>query len=308
MGRASNSRGELGSQGNLFDTDDLGVKPKVASQRLSQKTLPDGMVIRPPNQTDSKAKLIAEYLSNFQRVTKGGLYIDGFAAPQKRDREDAWTARRVLEIEPKRIRCFWLCDLDPKGALQLQKLRDKHHNPKGQRRVNVINEDFNKAVKRILRSDRLTRAAAIFALLDQRTAECHWATVRALAARKGKHLIEQLYFFPSSWIHRSLRSSSTPARLKELDQWWGSPGWRELVELSQDEMARATAQRFIDELGYPFVNFHPIYQYKDGGKVAFHLIHASSHPEAPKLMSRAYLKVIGDMAGTTADTQAALPI
>lgn len=270
--------------------------------------LPDGLHVRPPNQTDSKSKLIAEYLANFQRVTKGGLYIDGFAAPQKRDREDAWTARRVLEIEPKRLRCFWLCDLDPKGILQLQQLRAKHHNPKEQRRVFVLNDDFNKAVKRILRSDRLTRAAAIFALLDQRTAECHWETVRALAARRGRHLIEQLYFFPSSWIHRSLRSSSTPSRLRELDAWWGSEGWRDIVERTQDEMVRIMAQRFIDELGYPFVNYHPIYQYSDGTKVAFHLIHASSHPEAPKLMSRAYLKVIGDMAGSAADTQRSMEL
>lgn len=83
--------------------------------------------LQAPHQTQAKSKLIAEYLRNFTHVTRGGLYIDGFAAPQSRKHEDAWTARRVLETEPKRIRGAFLCDLDPAGIAQLRDLKAKHH-------------------------------------------------------------------------------------------------------------------------------------------------------------------------------------
>ena len=49
---------------------------------------------------------IAEYITNFQRVTKGGLYIDGFAAPQSRDHEEAWSARREYQDGDQRPRRF----------------------------------------------------------------------------------------------------------------------------------------------------------------------------------------------------------
>lgn len=96
---------------------------------------------RAPAQTDAKSRLISEYLKRFQLVTKGGLYIDGFAAPQKRDCLDAWTARRVLEIIPARLRTFWLCDMDPAGCVQLRTLRAKHHQNPRWRRVIVLDGD-----------------------------------------------------------------------------------------------------------------------------------------------------------------------
>lgn len=35
-----------------------------------------------PEQTNSKSKLVAEYISTYQRITQGGLFIDGFSGPQ----------------------------------------------------------------------------------------------------------------------------------------------------------------------------------------------------------------------------------
>jgi hypothetical protein len=51
----------------------------------------------------------------------------------------------------------------------------------------------------------------------------------------------------------------------------------------------AFAERFANELGYEYVTPWPI---RDGnGKVMYYLVHASDHPEDPKLMARAYRKV-----------------
>ena len=63
------------------------------------------------------------------------------------------------------------------------------------------------------------------------------------------------------------------------------------------------ADRFTKELGYGYVNIYPILLKENGTKVAFHLIHASDHPQAPVLMTRAYRKVCGEIANSPADNQ-----
>nr|WP_256370579.1 three-Cys-motif partner protein TcmP [Thalassococcus sp. S3] len=269
--------------------------------------IPERGLGQPPDQTNAKSKLIAEYIALFQRVTQGGLYIDGFAAPQSRRHEEAWTARRVLEIAPPRLRTFWLCDNDPNGLQQLEKLKTLHHRNPRFRRVFVMPGDFNVTVHTLLKSNRLTRRAAIFALLDQRNTECHWATVQAIAKRSSGMKIEQLYFFGSGWAHRSMKASKKPERLAEIDKWWGDRSWVDLRKLTKHDMVQRVVDRFADELGYAFVKPYPIYQSDDGKRKSFHLIHASDHPEAPKLMYRAYAKICGDRAGSPVDSQKLLP-
>lgn len=287
-----------------------------APNQLGQKAEPsfvlggrsDTAMGKPPDQTNAKSKLIASYISKFQLITKGGLYIDGFAGPQSREHEEAWTARRVLEIKPERLRTFWLCEMDPGGLSQLQRLKQVHHSkPKG-RRVFVMPGDFNQTVKSILYNDRLTRRAAIFALLDQRNTECHWATVKALALRAGNTKIELLYFLGTSWLHRSLTQSIRPERTAQIDLWWGGQGWKDLVQLDQTSIVKKVADRFAKELHYRFVKAYPIYQREDGNRASFHLIHASDHPEAPKLMDRSYLEIVGDTPDVDLGKQGQLPL
>lgn len=308
MGSAATEGRELNSkQPELFPVDLLGGKAPKSVFVFEGGRIPERGVGPPPSQTNSKSKLIAEYLSNFQRVTNGGMYIDGFAAPQSRGHEEAWTARRVLEIEPKRIRNFWLCDIDPAGIKQLRTLKAEHHRDPRSRRVFVHEGDFNEIVHDILKSDRFTPRAAIFALLDQRNTECHWSTVKALANRGGRTKIELMYFLGASWLHRSLTQSKTPDRIAEIERWWGGPDWTALKNLTQIGMVDQVAARFSFELGYKYVNAFPIFQRDTGKKRSFYLIHASDHPEAPKLMTRAYLKTVGSVEGTIADGQAKLP-
>ncbi len=307
MGRSSKGKDGLDGQAELFAGADLGHAKGQASFKFGTKNAPEDGPRRPPDQTNSKSKLIASYLSKFQLVTKGGLYIDGFAAPQSRDHEESWTARRVLEIAPPRLRTFWLCDLEPRGLLQLRRLKERHHGRPASRRVFVMEGDFNNTVKVILQSGRFTRKAAVFALLDQRNTECHWATVRALAAKAGRTKIELLYFLGTSWLHRSLATSEKAETLAKIERWWGGEGWKSLLNLKQVEIVKVMADRFSGELGYRYVKAYPITLEEDGSKVAFHLIHASDHPDAPHLMDRAYLEVCGDNPGVDLGVQRALP-
>jgi hypothetical protein len=62
-----------------------------------------------------------------------------------------------------------------------------------------------------------------------------------------------------------------------------------------DGIARAmmVAKRFEDELGYGKATIYPIHSERRRGRVMYHMIHATDHPEASPLMIRAYRKVSG---------------
>jgi three-Cys-motif partner protein len=85
--------------------------------------------LRHPVWTENKARLISRYLYYFILITKHGTYIDGFAGPQQAELHESWAARLVLEIEPRWLRSFFLCDRDPQKFQALLELKDKQ--PKG---------------------------------------------------------------------------------------------------------------------------------------------------------------------------------
>jgi three-Cys-motif partner protein len=118
--------------------------------------------------------------------------------------------------------------------------------------------------------------------------------VTALASHKSTgNKIELFYFFPTGWIDRSLAAVKKPETTKKVDRWWGRADWQEL--LSTDGMARAqlVADRFENELGYGKAVAYPIHSEKRRGRVMYHMIHATDHPEAFSLMLRAYRRVSG---------------
>jgi three-Cys-motif partner protein len=263
-----------------------------------------------PVWTEAKAQLIQEYLRLFTFITKHGNYIDGFAAPQRRDLSEICSARLVLEAEPKWLRDFWLCDRDPRGIELLEAIAAPHRS--SVRRIIVLPGDFNRTVVDVLASKRITTKTATFALLDQRTFECEWETVRRLAVHKPSlgecdTKIEIFYFLASGWLDRSIAAVSTEATAAKLDRWWGHPDWRELQGMQGIPRANLMAKRFRDELGYASARPYAIHNRKRRGRVMYHMIHATDHDEAAKLMLRAYRKVSGradiDLAASQVDME-----
>ncbi len=290
MGRTSEDHGGL--NGSLF-RDGLPTRRRQKAVHSTQDGYvhADGRQVRPPHQSNAKSQLIAEYLKLFLMVTRSGIYIDGFAGPQKPPFEEAWTARRVLALEPKWLRAFYLCELGD-SLTQVQRLARQHHDPPD-RQVVVLQGDFNQQYRTAISSRFIKRGTAVFVLLDQRSTECHWATVKALAARAGRMKVEMLYFLGTGWLHRALSETRTPEGLQRLRNWWGSDGWTGLMGLPQRDLPGVMAHRFADELGYRYVQPFAIYQDESNERALFHLIHASDHPEALPFMRRAYRKVVG---------------
>ncbi len=288
MGRLAAGEGELNDTGLLFPSEEL---PAVARPQG-----PNFASLKRPVWTHQKALLIQEYLRLFTFVTKHGAYIDGFAAPQRRDMAEICSARLVLENKPAWIKDFWLCDIDQQGVTLLNELGSLPDV--GRRRVNVLPGDFNKTVDDILSSTRIKATTATFALLDQRTFECEWTTLEKLARHKpglnaSTTKIELFYFFATGWLDRSIAAVRLPQTAEKLDRWWGRTDWQALRGMQPVPRADFLASRFTDELGYKYAYSYAIHSEKRRGRTMYHMIHATDHDEAAKLMLRAYRKVSG---------------
>ena len=245
-----------------------------------------------PVWTEHKAQLIARYLRYFVFITRHGAYIDGFAAPKNPDNPDSWAAELVLNSTPKFLKQFFLCEIDPAKLQYLVRLRDEQPDqPK--RLIEVQQGDFNEVVDDFLGSGLITDTTATFCLVDQYSCECHWQTLQKLADHKseGARKIELFYFLATGWLGRALKAHTV--NMEEPELWWGRPDWRSLIGQGGENLAIEMSERIRDELGYRYVHPWPIYGKERGqGRIMFHMIHASDHPEAPKLMRRAYKNVL----------------
>jgi three-Cys-motif partner protein len=267
------------SQESLFSPSELPVA-KSFRQNLRQ--------LERPLWTEAKALLIARYLYYFVQITKHGTYIDGFAGPQRPERRDMWAAKLVLESEPRWLRHFFLCDSAPSQVEQLRTLvAEQPDEPR--RKIVILEGDFNEQVQSVLASGVLTDREAAFCLLDQRTFECRWRTLHTLAAHKATHKIELFYFLPVGWLNRSIEATKNVDNLRE---WWGKDDIEALRGADQWEQGRMAATRMTEELGYTYATPWPIFKERHSGRLMYFMVHASDHPEAPKLMQRAYANAL----------------
>jgi three-Cys-motif partner protein len=238
-------------------------------------------MLKQPLWTQKKAHLIAHYLRLFVLITKHGTYIDGFAGPQQPDKPDTWAAHLALQIQPPWLKHFHLVDANDHQVEHLHRLRTAWPG----RDVQIYAGDFNMRIDDILNSGIVGEREATFCLLDQRTFECHWETVKKLAAHKQGFKIELFYFFAQGWLDRALAAVKDTETIKA---WWGTPDWHILCGMPTVRRAELVARRFHHELGYASVTSRPIVESSNSPKVMYHMVHASDHPEAAKLMARAY--------------------
>lgn len=245
-----------------------------------------------PIWTEHKSTLIERYLYYFVLITHHGNYIDGFSGPQQPDDPSMWSAKLVLESEPRWLRKFFLFEKDKRKIDLLDTLKEEQPPPtKGApRSIEVFPGDFNQRVHEILTPEIIRESEATFCLLDQHTFECHWATVEALARhKKEKSKIELFYFFPQGWFDRALAGQKDLAVLRD---WWGNDDWEQLKPLNGQNRAQLICDRLKQELGYQHAYSFPILEKPSGGRVMYYMIHATDHDDAPKLMYRAYRKAI----------------
>lgn len=237
-----------------------------------------------PVWTENKARLIERYLYYFVLVTHHGSYIDAFAGPQKPEKPDTWAAKLVIESEPPWLRHFYLFDQDAAKVSLLKELAAKQSG----RDIRVYQGDSNKRIPDLLASGCITEKEATFCLLDQRTFECEWATVRALAQHKKLGMkIELFYFLANHWLERALAAVKKEGAGR-VTAWWGRDDWQQLRGMKSWDRAGLVCERFRKDLGYATVKPWAIYSRQKGGRIMYFMIHAADHHQSPELMARAY--------------------
>ena len=68
----------------------------------------------------------------------------------------------------------------------------------------------------------------------------------------------------------------------------GERDWVILRKIKSSKRADLFCDRVKSEFKYASVIPWPIYDRKEGGRIMYHMIHATDHPIAPNLMYRAY--------------------
>lgn len=272
------------SEPSLFDLADY-PKAEKPKKYLTSET---------PIWTCNKAKFIARYLKAFTYVTKHGSYIDAFAGPQhETTSEISWAAKLVMENEPAWLRHFYLFDRDPAQVTHLQGLKESYlgrQKDAKKRSVHVGLGDCNQELPSFLSQNPIKEKEATFCLLDQRSTECDWKTVKFVSGHKGSNggnKIELFYFLAQGWIDRAIKSWRIDVE-ERCERWFGKQGVREFLALSSHERGRTMAQRFKEELGYAHSFAFPIQQSGRSGRIMFWMIHATDHERAPALMWQAY--------------------
>jgi three-Cys-motif partner protein len=245
-----------------------------------------------PIWTENKAKLIEAYLRFFLYITRHGTYIDCFAGPQRRSNPEMWSAKLVLEMRPRWLRHFHLFENNPGSFTDLETLKARQPDD-NQRTIDLYQGDVNERIHDLLNKKTISESEATFCLLDQRTFECHWKTVKALAEYKTEgRKIELFYFLASKWLKRAIAGVKNKTL---IDDWWGGDDWESLKSMKPDDCANFVVSRFKNELGYKSAKRWPVFKTGQPGEVMYYMIHATDHEEAPTQMRRAYAyAVTGD--------------
>ncbi|MGH9836145.1 MAG: three-Cys-motif partner protein TcmP, partial [Blastocatellia bacterium] len=272
--------------------DDDPFLPMELPEQSKAAPEPKVKALNNPIWTENKARLVERYLYYFVQITKHGTYIDGFAGPQKDGKPEMWAAKLVLESEPRWLRHFYLYDIGRKQVSALEKIKEAQperdsRGKKINREIHVQRGNFNECVLDLLNSGKIKQSEATFCLLDQRTFECKWSTLKALAQYKTaeNNKIELFYFLAIHWLKRALAGLKNT---KGLEEWWGREDWRNLLSFDTEQCKELVVERMKSELGYKSVKPWPIFMKRSERTIMYYMIHATDHPQAPILMRRAY--------------------
>jgi three-Cys-motif partner protein len=230
---------------------------------------------------------LEDYLNAFTTASSRtrALYLDLFAgAPQNFERGTGkvilGSGHRALGAAPPFSRVV-LCELQPRTAARLEKaLREAHPD----RDLVVLAGDCNVEMPTYLRTLTIEwrRYAAVFAMVDQYSAEVTWHTLKFLSEwrlNKRGFKVELWLYFGHGLLPRGLKLDErpNPAYATKVDAMFGTDQWRELWDARYDnvidgaqfraELVNLMRWRLERELGYrttiplEFTNTtgHPIY-------------------------------------------------
>ena len=257
-----------------------------------------------------KLEALADYLNAFTRASTAAsrtLYLDLFAgAPDNFERGTGnvilGSGHRALSTSPAFDRVV-LCEYQPRTAEALYKTLTAAYPD---RDLVVLPGDCNVEIPKHLDTYDFSwrRGAAVFAMVDQYSAEITWETLRYLSTwRRNKRgfKVELWLYFGHALMPRGMQFNQDKPNVeyaKRVDRMFGTTQWRELWHARRDgfltgeqfraELVNLMRWRLERDLGYSttipleFTNTtgHPIYT----------VIFATSNATGDKIMGSVFAK------------------
>nr|WP_230987539.1 three-Cys-motif partner protein TcmP [Mycolicibacter heraklionensis] len=257
-----------------------------------------------------KLEALADYLTAFTIASKSAghtLYLDLFAgAPDNFERGTGnvilGSGHRALSTDPPFDRVV-LCELQQRTAETLRKtLQDAYPG----RDLVVLPGDCNIEIPKHLDTYDYSwrRGAAVFAMVDQFSAEITWETLRYLASwRQNKRgfKVELWLYFGHALLPRGLQFTGDepdPEYAQRVDRMFGTTQWRELwyarrdgvlnAEQFRDELVNLMRWRLEKELGY--ATTIPLEFTNTNGQPIYTVIFATSNATGNKIMESVFAK------------------
>lgn len=157
-----------------------------------------------------------------------------------------------------------------------------------QKKILVKNSDSNAVLKNIYKY--ILKYAGCLIFLDPEGPELEWETIKYLSKINKADL---LILYPYDIALVRLTSNYT----EKLDKFYGTPDWIKIYKDKNNfnpekrKMALLTSYiKNLEKLGFKYVVCKPIRRRLRGGKPLYHLILASHHPAAKKIMEDIFNK------------------
>ncbi|MCP2298530.1 three-Cys-motif partner protein [Nocardia amikacinitolerans] len=257
-----------------------------------------------------KLEALEDYLNAFVTASKSAgatLYLDLFAGAANNFERGTGqvilgSGHRALSASPPFTKVV-LCELQPKTAANLKATLDAEYPG---RDLTVLSGDCNIEIPNYLRTLPYAwrKGAAVFAMVDQFSAEISWETLEYLAGwRKNQRgfKVELWLYFGHGLLPRGLKLQQPepdPVYAAKVDRMFGSPQWRELWSARHDnqldphqfraELVNLMRWRLQHLLGYTMTI--PLEFTNTAGAPIYTVIFATSNDTGSKIMSNVFGK------------------
>ncbi|WP_299562836.1 three-Cys-motif partner protein TcmP [uncultured Mycolicibacterium sp.] len=257
-----------------------------------------------------KLEALSDYLNAFTRASAAApytLYLDLFAgAPNNFERGTGnvilGSGHRALSTLPPFTRVV-LCERQQRTAESLRNLLQAEYPD---RDLVVLPGDCNVEIPKHLGTYSYSwrRGAAVFAMVDQYSAEISWETLRYLANWRQNQRgfkIELWLYFGHALLPRGLKFTGEepdPEYAQRVDRMFGTPQWRGLwqarrdgvltPELFRDELVNLMRWRLEHDLGYGTTI--PLEFTNTNGQPIYTVIFATSNATGNKIMESVFAK------------------
>lgn len=243
-----------------------------------------------------KLKFLESYLTGYLNATKRArqkYYIDCFAGKiQYVSKETGESIKGSTELVlnlNKSFDAYYFIELDSQRINELNKLKEKYP----EKNINVIQDDCNKVLKKIL--PNIHPDAPTFIFFDTDGINIEWETLVFASNWHTEFLINFPFYMSIKrnipWNEKKLSNS----KIEKITKFFGTDEWKNIhydktiPKSRKNYLIIDLYKKNIEKLGFKYVMFSDTFNNSIGAKLYF-LVFASNHPAGEKIMKHVFRK------------------